>query len=84
MPKKYRKVQDVRLKDIYEAFPDCEQYHLRFEQVIAMANRKQTRVWVDFNKMQDISVPNVEGRIRVKALKMPKGVKAKVVAAPKP
>lgn len=22
LPKKYRKVQDVRLKDVYEAFPD--------------------------------------------------------------
>lgn len=38
------------------------------------------RVWVDFNKAQEIAVPNVEGRIRVKALRLPPGVKPKVSA----
>jgi hypothetical protein len=36
LPKKYPSVQDVRLKDIYDAFPDGDQYHLRFEQVVML------------------------------------------------
>jgi hypothetical protein len=74
LPKKYRQVQDVSLKDIYDSFPNCQNYHLRFENIIMLPNRKASRVWVDFHKSQDVSVPNIDGRIRVKALKMPSGV----------
>lgn len=35
------------------------------------------RVWLDFNKAQEISAPTIDGRIRVKALKLPKGLKTK-------
>ena len=43
-----------------------------------MCGKKQVRVWVDLNKNQDIAVPNIDGRIRIKALKMPKGVLVKI------
>jgi len=31
LPKKYMNINDVRLSDVVEAFPDSDQYYLRFE-----------------------------------------------------
>lgn len=31
LPKKYRSVNDVKLRDVYDAFPNSDQFHLRFE-----------------------------------------------------
>lgn len=31
LPKKYKQLQDVKLSDVYDAFPNGDQYHLRFE-----------------------------------------------------
>jgi hypothetical protein len=42
-----------------------------------LAGRKQQRVWLDFNRDEDISVPNIDGRIRIKALRIPKNVQLK-------
>ncbi len=47
LPKKYRLVSDVKLKDVYDSFPDSQNYHLRFEHMVMMPNRKANRVWVD-------------------------------------
>jgi hypothetical protein len=74
LPKKYISVNDVRLRDVIEAFPDGNQYYLRFEQVIIGPNQKRIRVWFDVKPTDEISVPNVEGRIRIKALKIPFGL----------
>ena len=40
-------INDVRLSDVIEAFPDSDQYYLRFEQVISGPNQKRIRVWLD-------------------------------------
>lgn len=37
-------------------------------------NKKEIRVWLDVKPTDDIAVPNVGGRIRIKALKIPFGV----------
>lgn len=31
LPKKYTNINDVKLSDVIDAFPDAEKYYLRFE-----------------------------------------------------
>lgn len=58
-----------------ENFPKSDDfdYHLRFETVVNLA-KKSTKVWADIPTHADISVPNVDGKIRIKALRIPKGL----------
>ena len=37
-------------------------------------NQKKIKVWLDVKPTDDIVVPNVDGRIRIKALKIPFGL----------
>lgn len=74
LPKKYRSINDVKLRDVIESFPNQEQYYLRFEQMMIGPNRKPMRVWLDVKATDDIAVPNIEGKVRIKALKVPFGL----------
>jgi hypothetical protein len=89
LPKKYASVQDVRISDVLAAFPltkvDREHdYIFRFETVLYQ-NKRRVNVWLDCGANLDVSVPNLDGVIRMKVLKLPKGVKAKQpIQLPKP
>jgi hypothetical protein len=41
------------------------------------SNKKKVLIWADIGNNLDVSVPNVDGTIRIKVLKLPKGVKTK-------
>jgi len=81
LPKKYLSVQDVRVSEVISAFPlsasdkDYE-YLFRFETVFYQ-NKRRVNIWVDVGSSLDVSVPNVDGAIRLKVLRLPKGVHAK-------
>lgn len=81
LPKKYASVQDVRVSEVLSAFPLSKNdkdhdYVIRFETVFYQ-NKRRVNIWVDVGASVDVSVPNVDGSIRLKVLKLPKGVKAK-------
>jgi hypothetical protein len=46
---------------------------IRFETVFYQ-NKRRVNIWVDVGANVDVSVPNVDGSIRLKVLKLPKGV----------
>lgn len=81
LPKKYPSVQDVRVSEVISAFPlsktDHEhEYLFRFETVFYQ-NKRRVNIWVDVGPSLDVSVPNVDGAIRLKVLRLPKGVQLK-------
>ena len=85
LPKKYFDIGDVRLKDVIASFPlsqiDKEtKYVLRFQHLMQLSSRKQKLVWLDVGKNQDVCVPNVQGKIRIKALRLPRGIQTKEVS----
>ena len=77
LPKKYNSIQDVKLQDVINAFPlqstSKWEYHLRFESVVHSAKRN-VKVWLDLPSNIEVAVPSIEGKIRIKALKLPKGL----------
>ena len=88
LPKKYLSISDVRVQDIYKAFPlkfedTTHHYILRFETILQISSSKKLSVWMDVNPDSDISVPHKNGSIRVKVLKLPRGIKPKVVQKPR-
>jgi hypothetical protein len=79
LPKKYHSVQDVRVSEVIAAFPLSKtdkdhDYLIRFESVFYQ-NKRRVNIWVDIGTSLDVSVPNIDGMIRLKVLKLPKGVK---------
>ena len=85
LPKKYFDIGDVRLKDVIASFPlsqiDKEtKYVLRFQHLMQLSSRKQKLVWLDVGKNQDVCVPNVQGKIRIKALRLPRGIQTKEIS----
>ena len=81
LPKKYYGVQDVRVSDVISAFPlnkfdSKHQYMFRFETHIYI-NKRKVNVWVDIGKNKDVSVPHVDGQIRLKVLRLPEGISHK-------
>jgi hypothetical protein len=85
LPKKYLSVADVRVRDIVESFtlngPEngAYRYLLRFESVMQVSQSKRIPVWMDLDDQLDVQAPNVKGKIRVKALRLPKGIEPKEV-----
>ena len=72
IPKKVNNIKEVSVSDVKDAFPfDSHLYHFRFQ--TKMANMK---VWVDTSK-DSVAVPNIDGKIKMKLLKLPTGVKVK-------
>ena len=37
-------------------------------------NKRRVNIWVDVGPSMDVSVPNIDGQIRMKVLKLPNGV----------
>ena len=79
LPQKYNSVSDVRVKDVVDSFPLAYQdashkYILRFETVLQLSATKRINVWMDLENQLDIAVPHIKGKIRVKALRLPKGI----------
>jgi hypothetical protein len=69
----------VRVRDVVESFPlnDSDSKHkylLRFEMLMQISPARKMVVWMDLDSELDIQAPNVKGRIRVKALRLPTGV----------
>lgn len=84
MPKKYNSVSDVRVKEVFDNFPlgmqdKLHSYLLRFETVLQISASKKMTVWVDVPPQNDVCVPHNKGKIRIKALRLPKGVSNKKV-----
>eukprot|EP00352_Strombidinopsis_acuminata_P007329 CAMPEP_0176356160 /NCGR_PEP_ID=MMETSP0126-20121128/13816_1 /TAXON_ID=141414 ORGANISM="Strombidinopsis acuminatum, Strain SPMC142" /NCGR_SAMPLE_ID=MMETSP0126 /ASSEMBLY_ACC=CAM_ASM_000229 /LENGTH=91 /DNA_ID=CAMNT_0017709131 /DNA_START=166 /DNA_END=441 /DNA_ORIENTATION=- len=83
LPKKYEKVEDVRLKDVIDAFPLSSldktfKYYLRFETSIQLSARKKIQVWMDIGANMDVRVPSTDNsKIKIKVLRLPKGVDLK-------
>lgn len=74
LPKAYNNLKEVRVEDVKSSFPsDLSQYHFRFQ--TRMGNLK---VWVDTSK-DSVAVPTIDGKIRMKLLLLPKGVKHKTI-----
>lgn len=77
LPKKVNSLKEVRVGDIKGCFPfDPSEYHFRFQ--TKMANMK---VWVDTSK-DTVAVPNIDGIVKIKLLKFPKGVRGKKPVIP--
>ena len=84
LPKKYNSVAEVRVKDVVNAFPlyeadNLHKYVLRFETVLQVSQTRKIAAWMDLDSQLDVQVPHVKGRIRVKALRLPKGIELKKV-----
>jgi hypothetical protein len=85
LPKKYTSVNEVRVREVIEAFPLAAQagvgeYLLRFETSIAIpSTKKMMTVWQDLDGEMDAVAPSNKGKIRVKALRLPKGVANRVL-----
>jgi hypothetical protein len=86
LPKKYRSVQDVRLSEVIKALPltqfDAEhKYMLRINQEVSISSTKRITCWldIDMDAQNDISCPTVQGKIRIKVLRLPLGIKPKKV-----
>jgi hypothetical protein len=84
LPKKYSSVSDVRVKEVLDNFPLTMQdknhsYLLRFETVLQISASKKMTVWVDLPPQNDVAVPHNKGKIRIKALRLPKGVGVKKI-----
>lgn len=82
LPKKYQLISDVKLSEVLEAFPlaYAEPNHnfvLRFETVLQISSSKKLTVWMDVDPSQDIAVPHNKGKIRIKALRLPKTINLK-------
>ena len=77
LPKKYYSVQDVRISDVISAFPMTKnskrQYMFRFETTV-YTNKRKVNVWLDVGQNLDVSVPNADGQIRMKVLRLPEGI----------
>lgn len=54
-------------------------YVLRFETVLQVSQTRKIAAWMDLDDQLDIPAPNVKGRIRVKVLRLPKGIEPKSV-----
>lgn len=77
LTKKVNSLKEVRVSDIKASFPlDHSQYHFRFQ--TKMFNMK---VWVDTSK-DTVAVPNIDGLIKIKLIKLPKGVADKKLHGP--
>jgi hypothetical protein len=61
----FKPKDQVRLQDIREAFPLPGDYHFRFQHLF----NKKTLVWLDLSN-EDCALPQVEGQILVKALRL--------------
>ena len=84
LTKKYASIQDVRTRDVVNAFPLAKfnqnyEYVFRFKQVLHLSQKQRVTVWMDVGKNLDVCVPNVDGQVRMKVLRLPKGVKSKTV-----
>lgn len=69
-----------------EAFPlafadQTYKYLLRFETVLQISTAKKITVWMDVDPKVDIAVPHNKGKIRIKILRLPKGINTKRVVA---
>jgi hypothetical protein len=79
LTKKVHTLKEVRVADIKASFPfDHSQYHFRFQ--TKMSNMK---VWIDTSK-DAVAVPNIDGVVKIKLLKLPKGIADKYLAGPPP
>ena len=86
LPQKYASIKDVKLGDVIKAFPLKDaQYVLRFHYQIQMAqsssSKKVKPVWLDAGKSLDVPCPHIQGKIIIKALRLPNNVEPKL--APK-
>jgi hypothetical protein len=85
LPKKYASVGMVTVRDVIEAFPLSlnepeSSYLLRFESQIAIPSTKKViTVWQDLDGNLDQPAPKNNGKIRVKALRLPKNVGVKKI-----
>jgi hypothetical protein len=79
LTKKVHTLKEVRVADVKASFPfDHSQYHFRFQ--TKMSNMK---VWIDTSK-DTVAVPHIDGVVKIKLLKLPKGVADKYLAGPPP
>jgi hypothetical protein len=67
---------------VLEAFPLAisdknYKYVLRFETVLQISTAKRVNVWMDIDPSLDIAVPHNKGKIRIKILRLPKGIQTK-------
>ena len=80
-------IGDVRVRDVVESFTLNQQdsqykYLLRFETVLQISQQKRIVVWMDLDNELDVQAPNVKGKIRVKVLRLPKGIELKELPRP--
>ncbi len=81
LPNKYTSIKDVQLGDVIKAFPlKDSQYVLRFQYMVQLASKKTRTVWLDIGKNMNVPCPNMQGKIVIKALRLPKGVQTKFKA----
>ena len=72
LPMKFNSIKEVRVADVKKYFPlNIEEYHFRFQTKIGAM-----KVWVDTSR-DSVAVPNLDGAIKIKLLKLPEGVKPK-------
>lgn len=75
LPAKYASMKEVKLRDVIKAFPLKDtQYVLRFQYPITLASKKVKPVWLDVGKNVDVPCPDVNGKIIIKALRLPPSV----------
>ena len=79
MPKKYASIEMVKQAEVLKAFPLRDrEYVFRFQTNVRLAGGRTQKLWIDMAKNLDRPVPHIEGKIIIKALKLPVDVKRKV------
>jgi|JI10StandDraft_1071094.scaffolds.fasta_scaffold94224_2 hypothetical protein len=69
---KFNSIKEVRVADVKKYFPlSVDEYHFRFQTKIGAM-----KAWVDTSR-DTVAVPNLDGAIKIKLLKLPNGVKPK-------
>ena len=72
LPMKFNSIKEVRVADVKKYFPlSIDEYHFRFQTKIGAM-----KAWVDTSR-DTVAVPNLDGAIKIKLLKLPNGVKPK-------
>lgn len=72
LPMKFNSIKEVRVADVKKYFPlSVDEYHFRFQTKIGAM-----KAWVDTSR-DTVAVPNLDGAIKIKLLKLPNGVKPK-------
>ncbi len=78
LPRKFKALKEVRVRDVYKHFPVSGNYYLRFQ---TNAKEMKLPIWVDVQNL-DAPVPSLKSRLVVKATRLPPSVDRRLYNQP--